>query len=217
MKTMNPQLTRTIIILSLFAATFFILQSTDEVTPTPIKKELSSFPKKIGDWSLISKRTSSEDVVKMLGMDDYIDYDYRSADGDVINLYISYYSALGVSGAYHSPLNCMPGGGVKISRKHVLQLSENKKINKMILSNAKKRDDAYYWYYTRGRTVYSEYIDRIYLVLDAIFKKRRDGSFIRIIHYPGKNQTNDQHVMAFVKQVSLIIEEYLPGYDLQEH
>ncbi|MBV5331436.1 exosortase-associated EpsI family protein, partial [bacterium] len=28
-----------------------------------------------------------------------------------INLYVGYYKAVGVSGGYHSPKNCLPGGG----------------------------------------------------------------------------------------------------------
>ena len=38
-----------------------------------------------------------------------------------------------------------------------------------------------YWYQGRGRTVASEYTDKIYTVLDSVLRRRSDGSMVRVM------------------------------------
>jgi EpsI family protein len=205
---------KTAIVMILFVITFLLLQSTSTVKSIPIKQKLSSFPETIGDWKVQNKQNLSEEVSTILGVDDYISYNYKSSTGKIVNLYISYFSALGVTGTYHSPLNCMPGGGLTIENKEVIKISKEKSINKMILHQNKQKNRAYYWYYNRGRTIYSEYMDKIFLVLDALFKGRRDGSFIRVINYSKYTQEEDEQVIDFISDVSSLLENYIPGSKL---
>lgn len=186
---------------------------TESVTRTPILKPLSDFPEQIGQWKLMKAVDLSESVINMLGVDDYINYNYLSPQGDIINLYISYFEALGVSGGYHSPLNCMPGGGIKILNTETIGINEElQNIKKLTLEQNKRRYFTYYWYYNRGRVVSSEYVEKIFLVLDAVFKGRRDGAFIRIISYPNKKgDFNTPDVMDFIGKINEISIQYLPG------
>lgn len=94
-------------------------------------------------------------VEDMLGVDDYINYNYVSPEGNEINLYISYFGAVGVSGGYHSPLNCMPGGGIKILKDETVQIKGIKdKIRKLTMEYNHTQGYTYYWYCNRGRVIF---------------------------------------------------------------
>lgn len=196
--------------------TFLIIQVTQSVEKTPILKPLSDFPEQIGVWKRTTSIDLAEDVVIMLGVDDYINYNYQSEQGNVVNLYISYFEALGVTGEYHSPLNCLPGGGVKILNTETIEINADPvKIKKLTMEQNKNKSFIYYWYYNRGRIVHSEYAEKIFLVLDAVFKGRRDGAFIRIVSYPDKNNDfNTDQVMDFIRNINQISTQYLPGKSL---
>ena len=207
---------RILIILIIFLFTFVILQQTDTVRNTPILQPLSGFPKTIGIWQQVKSIDMDDNIEDMLGVDDYINYNYVSLQGNVINLYISYFEALGVSGEYHSPLNCMPGGGIKILKDETVKIPGIKdKIRKLTIKHNQARGYTYYWYYNRGRVISSEYLEKIYLVFDALFKGRRDGSFIRIIIHPNnKGEFNTNSALTFISRVNEISSQFIPGENL---
>ena len=89
---MSPQI-RLTIILALFGLTYFLMQVTGTAKTVPIKKSLSLFPKQIGEWSFVNSRDLSDATIKMLGVDDYIEYNYVSKDGMRVNFYASYLSS----------------------------------------------------------------------------------------------------------------------------
>jgi EpsI family protein len=208
-----------LIVLLLFAATWYILQATSSVTSVPIKKSLSSFPEQIGDYRLSDSFQSSADVVKLLGVDDYIQYNYVAPSGTGANLYVGYYSSVGVGGGYHSPKNCLPGGGWGIDTVKTVQLQagiEGKStstITEMLIRQGDEYQVVFYWYQNRGRVIASEYWEKIYLVLDALLKGRRDGAFIRImVTVKGADiEGAEQRAQKFAEQVIVTLENYLPG------
>ncbi|MEA3468568.1 MAG: EpsI family protein [Thermodesulfobacteriota bacterium] len=209
----------TIIILLLTFGAWFILQNSSSVTAVPIKQSLVSFPKIIGQWEMIHSSQSSEDIIEKLGVDDDIFYTYRNTAGTFITLYVGYYSAVGVSGSYHSPKNCLPGGGWGIDaiNPHTLGIGiegeSQSVVSEMLIRNGNQYQVVLYWYQNRGRIIGSEYWEKIYLVLDALRLGRRDGTFVRIM---STVQGDDiakatQEAGAFAEQVMKTLESYLPG------
>jgi EpsI family protein len=213
---------RVIIIITLLAATWYTLQTTSQVTATPIKKSLSFFPHQIADYHLSNSFQSSAGVIEMLGVDDYIQYNYIDEANTYINLYAGFYKAVGVSGSYHSPKNCLPGGGWGIDtiKKVVLETGiENKKqsiVSEMLIRNGAEYQVVLYWYQNRGRIIASEYWEKIYLVLDALFKGRRDGTFVRImtVAQDGDIKGAEARIKSFAEQVMPLLDQYLPGASL---
>ncbi len=209
----------TIIILLLTFGAWFILQNSSSVTAVPIKQSLASFPKIIGQWEMIHSSQSAEDVIEKLGVDDDIFYTYRNPAGTLITLYVGYYSAVGVSGSYHSPRNCLPGGGWGIDAINPYTLGigiegeSQSVVSEMLIRNGNRYQVVLYWYQNRGRIIGSEYWEKIYLVLDALSLGRRDGTFVRIM---STVQDDDivkasQETGAFAEQVMKTLESYLPG------
>lgn len=218
-----PSAYRLLIILALFLSTFVGISMVGKVHEVPIKKSLTSFPEQIGEWRRVSQRDLSEDVISLLGVNDYINYNYQLADDVVVNVYISYFSAVGVTGEYHSPRNCLPGGGWQIASVTPLPLKamdqEGERdfvIQSMMVHNGAESQRTLYWYQNRGRIIASEYWEKFYLVWDAIFKQRRDGSFVRIMYpwHAGDSDGVDKKVEEFAASLIAILEEHIPGENI---
>lgn len=215
----NIPISRSIVIFLLCIGTFFIIQNTSGVQPTPILKSLSHFPKKIGDYRFVASRTSSQGIVDLLGVDDYINYQYISTNGILIDFYLAYYESVQVGSTYHSPKNCLPGSGWGISSVGTAHITsqDNTRVNvpvtEMTLRNQNYSQIILYWYQNRGRTISNEYWEKIYLVLDALFRGRRDGSFVRIIvNVPeGKVEEVQHEIRRFAGLVLSELSDFIPG------
>ena len=217
---MNLSNTRIAVVLGLFALTLAGLQFSQTVRETPIKQPLSRFPNEIGDWKFVRKSFFAAPVIDMLGVDDYISYDYVAGSSRVLNLYISYFTAVGVTGAYHSPQNCLPGGGWNIVSAEDIPLAgvsaayPGGEIKKVVVQRGSERQIVLYWFQNRGRIIASEYWEKIYLVMDAIFKQRRDGSFVRIMGQVHEKEDKDkftQEMIDFAGRVVGIASDFIPG------
>jgi len=206
--------TRIAVVIALFSLTFAGLQFSQTVKEVPIKQPLSGFPVEIGDWKFARKSFFSAPVIEMLGVADYISYDYAEGNGGWLNLYISYFTAVGVTGGYHSPQNCLPGGGWNIASVEDVALAMGGQIKKVLVQKGGEQQVVLYWFQNRGRIIASEYWEKIYLVLDAVFKQRRDGSFIRIIGQLPKGGDKDkftQEMVDFANKTVELAAQYIPG------
>lgn len=213
---------RVLLVLILFACTWLVLQTTSSVQPVAIKKTLSQFPQEIGEYRLSDSFQSSAGVLELLGVDDYIQYNYVTDNGEHVNLYAGYYRAVGVEGSYHSPKNCIPGGGWGINTTREVVLDQGiegqntSTVSEMLIRNGKEYQVVLYWYQNRGRIIASEYWEKIYLVLDALVKGRRDGTFVRIMSYAGNGdiEAARARVKNFAEDAMLELQDYLPGAEL---
>ena len=215
---MNISLPRVFILLVLIGGTFFLLQNVSGVHRTPIKQPLALFPAKLDNWQVVSTNKSSNSVVEMLGVDDYLDYNYTSPNRLGVNLYVAFYESVGVGGGYHSPRNCIPGGGWGIDSVKEVQVVPHGRqapvtVMTMIIRNRNEYQLVMYWYQNRGRVIHSEYWEKIYQVLDAILLKRRDGAFVRLIapapdgNIPKAEETLKQFAALAVTE----LDNFLPG------
>lgn len=213
---------RVLIVLALCAVTWYILQTTSEVAAVPVKKPLSLFPNQVAGYHLSNSFQSSAEVLEMLGVDDYIQYNYINESKARINLYAGFYKAVGVSGSYHSPKNCLPGGGWGIDTVKKVELQsgiggqDTSTVSEMLIRNGSDYQVVLYWYQNRGRIIASEYWEKIYLVLDALFMGRRDGTFVRImtVAEDGDIQAAEERVIRFAEQAMPLLDEHLPGESL---
>lgn len=210
---------RIVLILLCLATAFFILQHTAGTTRTPILQPLSNFPQTLGKWQKKDSYISSPEVDNVLKVDDYIHYSYVTPSSPPITLYLAYYESVGTGGGYHSPKNCLPGGGWGISEVKTVDLLIDKsvrktaKVTEMIIRNRSEHQVVLYWFQNRGRTIYSEYWEKVHLVLDAILKGRRDGSFIRIMAYSpdGNLQQTEEEARKFAALVYKELPRFIPG------
>ncbi|MGD9948033.1 MAG: exosortase C-terminal domain/associated protein EpsI [Desulfobulbus sp.] len=217
-KGTNLSTTRLLIVLVLFGATYFFLQGVSGTVRTPIKQPLNNFPVQLDDWKTISSHKSTEEVIKLLGVDDYIEYNYANPEGRIVNFYAAFYESVGTGGGYHSPKNCIPGGGWGIESVKTIEIRQSNdkppvQVSEMLIRNRNEYQIVLYWYQNRGRIIASEYWEKIYLVLDAIHLKRRDGTFVRLMApvQDGYIVQTEQQLQHFAALAMSELENFLPG------
>ena len=195
-----------------------MVHQVQDISKTPIVKPLSMFPRQLGQWHLMATRSSGADVVGMLGVDDYIDYNYSEPANQGVNLYVAFYDSVGNGKGYHSPKNCIPGGGWGIDAvKTVTILPADGRgpvtVSEMIIRNRNEYQVVLYWFQNRGRIIASEYWEKIFLVWDAIVMKRRDGSFVRVmVSAPGGDiEQAEKTLQSFAGLALSELNNFLPG------
>lgn len=208
---------RIIFLSILFLLCALFVYAFDKDSETPIAKPLQEVPQQIGGWQAISTQSMGEKVESALGVDDYILRNYRNDHGVQINLYVSYFTYTDRTKGYHSPLNCMPGSGWNIAETNPVSLSlpaadQKATVNQLILQKGRQKQVSLYWYQCRGRILHNEYVERIYRVIDSIFKNRTDGAFIRLIATDSDQSIQEDMAMLkdFATRIIPVLREYLP-------
>jgi len=210
---------RLLIVLSCFAVAVFLLRGVTGIGATPALQPLSRFPDQLGSYRLQATHQSPAAVVEMLGVTDYINYNYIDDKGNQIRLYVAYYDFVGESKGYHSPKNCLPGSGWGIAEVKPQQIFPAQKdrpvtVTEMIIRNRNEQQIVLYWYQNRGRVIPSEYQERIYRVLDSFLMKRGDGSFVRImVDVPEGTNFGEAEgrVREFAALVAAELHRFIPG------
>jgi EpsI family protein len=209
---------RTIIVSALMLFTMLVLAKASQVENIHSNRPFSTFPKQIGNWSGTEQRFDQK-IYDALGVDDSFLATYDDSNGRQVSLYIGFYQSQKKGELIHSPKLCMPGSGWNIIHTSILELNVPKanpgrlKIIKLIVQKGAEKQVAFYWYQSRGRLITSEYMQKIYLVIDSIFRNRTDGSFIRLMA-PVKNSDFDattQYLMDFTSLVYPILSEFIPS------
>lgn len=178
-------------------------------------KPFSTFPKQIGLWKG-TEHFFSDEIYNFVGVDDSALINYSNPPENEIQLYIGYYKSQRKGDMIHSPKNCMPGSGWEITSTTYENIEtkdgETIRIIKLILEKGAEKQIVFYWFHGRGRIVDSEYKQKIYLVIDSIFKNRTDDSFIRIISPVNNNQIDNtlKSMKEFTKDLMTILEQYIP-------
>jgi EpsI family protein len=147
------------------------------------------FPMQIGGWRGFQEPPFSDEVLKVLGADDYLTRGYTTADRSAaVDLYIGYWKSQREGDTIHSPLNCLPGAGWEPTSKTFVSLPDPRHpsgppmtVNRLVVEQGASRDLILYWYQSHGRIVASEYWNKFYLVADAVRLNRSDGSIVRVI------------------------------------
>ncbi|MFQ5902022.1 MAG: VPLPA-CTERM-specific exosortase XrtD, partial [Thermodesulfobacteriota bacterium] len=130
----------------------------------PLRKKLATFPLDIGNWEGREEGLPG-DVLEKVRVDDYMMRWYVSKTSEKpsvpINFYVGYYETQRKGATYHSPRNCLPGGGWQIvdSERVSIDVQENKTIiiNKILIQKGLDKQLLLYWYQDRGRIIASEY------------------------------------------------------------
>jgi EpsI family protein len=211
------QLSRTLIVAAILLCTSAALgyfHQSQDVLP---KKPLNEFPMAIGPWQGTVDRFEAR-IYDVLGVDDSTLGNFKDHAGNVVQLYIGYHSSQREGDLIHSPKNCMPGSGWNIVETSLVDLNvpsreqQPVRVIRLLLQKGAQKQMALYWYHSRGRVIASEYLQKIYLVMDSITRRRTDGSFIRLTApvMVDEGQTLET-LKGFAVRLFPIIDEFLPS------
>jgi len=147
------------------------------------REPLTYLPKSFQGWESTDQAFPT-DVLKILGADEYLMRRFKKRNNSVW-LYVGYYKNQKEGAMPHSPRHCYPGSGFNPIQNDVVSVYVNYpgkreiRINRYIFAKGAEREVVVYWYQSRGRVVANEYVEKLYLIRDAIFRNRSDGALIR--------------------------------------
>ena len=211
------RLKQTLIASAVMLASALLMQYATQSESVPPSRPLSEFPLRIDSWVGNPERFDDR-VYQVLGVDDTFLATYRNPDRAWIQLYVGFYRSQREGDLIHSPKNCMPGGGwsiVDTSVEPVAVPSRDAPIEavKLILEKGAHRQVVLYWFQSRGRFIASEYLQKVYLVIDSITRHRTDGSFVRLIAPvdPRGEEAALNTLKSFAAEIVPTLETYLPA------
>ena len=202
-----------VIILISAAGLTTLFSHSERIKPN---RSFSQFPLEIGPWRGVTNQMD-ERVYNILGVEDYIMADFSKDPGQAVNLYVGFYQSQSKGDLIHSPKNCMPGAGWNIAQSSAIPIDLPKsgttiKIAKLLLAKDGQKQVVYYWFQSRGRIISSEYMQKIWLVVDSITKNRTDGSFVRLIAPVIKNETTAEMLLTqFADAVYPVLNQFIPN------
>ncbi|MFN0023524.1 MAG: VPLPA-CTERM-specific exosortase XrtD [Parvularculaceae bacterium] len=189
--------------------------ATVESLITPERKDFDGVVAEFGeDWTK-DIRPIDPTVAEVLGADDTIVVNLSSPEGEYFNLYMAYLDAQRDGRSWHSPRQCIPGGGWKIARHTIVKTKTSEgspfSYNRMIIENRDSRQLVYYWYDQRGRKVANEFVMKMWLIIDAVTRKRSDGAMVRLITPITPSMTLEEGD-AKLQAMQTRLQTFLPAY-----
>jgi len=183
-------------------------------SPAP-RQPLAAFPAQVGTWTTAADVPIDASARDILRADDYLDRDYRSASGPLVNLSVTYYGSQRQGAAIHSPQNCLPGSGWQPVETRVTTLrlgDRDVPVNRYVIERQGVRQLAYYWYQGRHRVVANEFANKFWLMVDAARLRRSDGALVRVMTLvdPASPAAAETAGVAFTRDVFPILSRFVP-------
>lgn len=157
----------------------------------------------IGPWHGQDTAPYADDVVQELGVDEYVNRVYVAPNETPIALYVGYYASQRQGDTIHSPRNCLPGAGWAPLDRRIVSIpitgGSPIRVNRYLLQRGMDRELVLYWYEGRGHSIASDYVNRLWLMLDAARLRRTDGGLVRLIAaegFDGGRRTADATAFA---------------------
>ncbi|WP_051261029.1 VPLPA-CTERM-specific exosortase XrtD [Desulfovibrio inopinatus] len=202
----------------LFCVGLLLNLSLSTESSATLLANFDSFPLQIGAWQ--GKRiTLEQNVLDNLWADSYISGTYKNEDtGNILHLLVPFYAHQTTGHTAHAPTSCLLGSGWFLSKKDELPADEshgrNFSVGRMIL----EKDDytllSNFWFEQRGRHLTNEFLNKFYLLWDALTLQRSDGALVRVemILLPGQSVEQGQRILDdFVARLKPLLHHYLPG------
>jgi EpsI family protein len=212
-------LTRSILLSACFLAGSVLSMRAHQPTVVPVRESLASLPYTLMGWGGRDLPDMSDQDKEMLMLTDYAARVYVRADGSRADFYVGYHA----TGGFHSPLNCLPGGGwIPVRREYrniaVTDGSGNRsgiEVNRLSIVKGTDKQVVLYWYQGCGRVVASEYWGLLYGMIDKMSLGRTDAALVRVI-VPAASLDDQAEARAesaaveFVQSFFPLLERYIP-------
>jgi EpsI family protein len=214
-RAMTPR-SRVVISLSLLLTALLAVRLYSHGEAVPLRQNLDRFPADLGAWQGREANLLEDEVVNILKVKDYLIRRYVDAAGQSTWLYIGYHDTQRRGAQFHSPKNCLPGGGwepVRVDRVPIDVAASARAIvvNRYLIQKDDQRQLVVYWYQLQGRAIAGELGAKIQMVRGAMTRNRTDGALIRISSpiYGSPEQTFAVQA-GFVQALYPVLGQFLP-------
>ena len=201
-----------LVIVLLVGAALFGTRAT--ATETDVARDpLATIPYELGPWTGRDTQPLADDIVAVLGVDDYVQRIYVNAAGVPVNLYAGYYHSQRQGDAIHSPQNCLPGSGWRPVSSTTITLTSGGRVvpvNQYVIQKGLAQQVVLYWYQGRGRVVANEYKNKALLMWDAATLNRTNGGLVRVIVPITQGVDARREAAAFASTLLPQLERLMP-------
>jgi len=198
------------------AVSFSLLQFSKRSENIKPAKSFESFPSSIESWEG-SRYFFDQKVYDVLGVDDSVAINYTNPENKMVQLYIGFYQSQKEGDLIHSPKNCMPGSGWNIvesgiEKVNIESLDKSIRVIRLKLQKGSQKQFVLYWFHSRGRIISSEYMQKIWLVIDSVTRRRTDGSFVRLVSPVYENEKETLEILKnFTSSLYPYLKKYIPS------
>jgi exosortase D (VPLPA-CTERM-specific) len=181
----------------------------------PERAPFSELPLEFQDWR-VEERPLDVATERVLKADDYIVLNMVDPEGNTFNLYTAYLKQQRNGSSWHSPAQCLPGGGWQFQETTIERTPEGAPdyaYNRILMQKGESQFLVYYWYDQRGRQVANEFLMKLYLIRDVLTKRRSDGAMIRLMTPILPDQTvaeAEAQLQGFQRRVETTMNRYVP-------
>jgi len=194
----------------------FAVHSMDVTLKTPERRVFAELPLEFADWR-VEPRALDVATERTLAADDYIVADMTNTDGEVYNLYTAYLEQQRNGSSWHSPAQCLPGGGWQFIENAIVPAAgegaPDYHINRIVMKKGQTQFLVYYWYQQRGHRIANEFMMKIMLIWDVITQQRSDGAMIRLMTPISSDESiaeADARLQGFQRQIEAKMDAYIP-------
>lgn len=206
-----------ILLCLLFLAGGIAFHKIPNASTSPHREKFNSFPLSLGPWQG-QRHSLSDEILNVLWADDYLNATYVNNDTkNLMYLLIPFYEYQGTRHTAHAPQSCLLGGGftIKDTQERKIALSDGTSISIMTMQMLKNEDKllASYFFLQRGRVITNPWLNKYYLMVDAITKNRTDGALVRVeMTIPPNQNVEDASAIQddFIKKIWPLLKEYVP-------
>ncbi len=211
---MNYRFWTVVLLLALTALLIQLHGSTDRI---PASEPLAQLPRSFAGWSGNDIQIDKESL-DLLGAGDFLSRVYaRNANAQPIELFVGYFPTQRTGVSIHSPKNCLPGAGWAFESSHYLNLKDEEgkqhRVGEYVITDGENEQFVIYWYQSHGRSVASEYLAKMYLILDAMSTNRTDGALVRVSTpiVPAEGQAPARaRAEAFTANLAPMLSRFIP-------
>ena len=184
----------------------------------PDRRSFQSFPMQIDDWQG-RRQFLSKEILAQLWADDYISVLYQKPSSpNRIQVLIPFYAYQGTRHTAHAPQSCLLGGGFDLLKSEdriiPVDTTTNIKVRALLLKQGRTRILATYFFYQRGRVFTSPWMNKFYLMWDALTRHRTDGALVRVELHLVPNQSEEDGfavLSEFLTKIWYLLPVYIPS------
>jgi EpsI family protein len=208
---------RVLSVLLVFQAVLFYSFASGEYVP--VSRPLKQFPVTLSGWTMVQEGVMEPEIADLLKADDTLNRTYVDASQTrIANLFIAFFKTQRAGVTPHSPKVCLPGSGwypldSTIFPASIPGLPSPIRINRYTVAKGEERSVVLYWYQTPYRVIASEYMAKVYLMVDGLRHRRSDTSMVRVVVpvIDGNEEQAEKVALEFVRTIFRPVRDYLPA------
>jgi len=198
-----------IVVTALLAGQIGIFYAYPKTQSANLNQPLDALSREWKGWRMSREFPIETEVQALLRADSTLNRQYVRSN-EALSLFIAFFKTQSTGVAPHSPKVCLPGSGwtpseSTISSVPVQGFDEPVHVNRYLIERGSNKNVVLYWYQTHNRTVASEYMAKIYTVLDSVRYRRDDTSLVRVIA-----PVNGQDIAAADKVAVEFVQDFFP-------